>query len=99
MALWERESEFRSIAAGAISVKTVNFEFLQKHDPSLLRLAALAERFVLEDPNTALIKIRQLAETLAKGVAAEVGLTCGREQSFLDVERALRDRGQRRCRK
>lgn len=75
------------------TVKTVNFQFLSSHDPSLLKLAALAERFVFEDPNTALIKVRQLAETLAKGVAAEVGLPCNREQSFLDVERSLRDRG------
>jgi len=66
-----------------MSVTTVNFQFLQNHDPSLLKLAALAERFVFEDPNTALIKIRQLAETLAKSVAAEVGLTCGPDQSIL----------------
>lgn len=60
----------------------------------LVKLAALAERFVFEDPNTALVKIRQLAETLAKGVAAQVGLlTPDRPQSFQDVERALRDRG------
>jgi type I restriction enzyme, R subunit len=59
----------------------------------LVNLAALAERYVFEDPNTALIKIRQLAETLAKGVAAEVGLNIDREQTFLDVERSLRDRG------
>ena len=76
-----------------MSVTSVNFQFLQSHDPSLLKLGALAERFVFEDPNTALIKIRQLAETLAKGVAAEVGLACDRDQSFLDVERSLRDRG------
>lgn len=59
----------------------------------LEKLAALAERFVFEDPNTALIKIRQLAETLAKGVAAQVGITPHRDQTFLDVERSLRDRG------
>ena len=59
----------------------------------LAKLAALAERFVFEDPNTAIIKIRQLAETLAKGVAAEVGLPLGSDQSFLDIERALRNRG------
>jgi type I restriction enzyme R subunit len=54
----------------AITSQTVNFSFLSQHDPVLQKLAALAERFVFEDPNTALIKIRQLAETLAKGVAA-----------------------------
>jgi len=65
-----------------MSVTTVNFQFLQNHDPSLLKLAALAERFVFEDPNTVLIKICQLAETLAKSVAAEVGLTCAPDQSI-----------------
>ena len=77
----------------AITSQTVNFTFLSQHDPVLQKLAALAERFVFEDPNTALIKIRQLAETLAKGVAAQIGLSCGRDETFLDIERALRDRG------
>ncbi len=69
-----------------------NFAFLAKHDSALLRQAALAERYVFEDPNAALIKIRQLAETLAKGVAARVGIPCGSEESFRDVEAALYER-------
>ena len=73
--------------------QTVNFTFLKRHDPSLLHAAALAEKYVFEDPNTALFKIRQLAELLAKGVAAQVGLPCGREDSFADVVYALRERG------
>jgi type I restriction enzyme, R subunit len=56
-------------------------------------LAALAERYVFTDPNTALIKIGQLAETLAKSVAARAGLPVDKDQSFLDIERNLRDRG------
>ena len=50
-----------------------------------VRLAALAERFVFKDPNTTLINIRQLAETLAKSVAASVGLNCGYDETFLGV--------------
>jgi type I restriction enzyme R subunit len=73
--------------------QTVNFGFLKRHDSTLLQAAALAERYVFEDPNTALFKIRQLAELLAKGVAAQVGLPCGREDSFADVVYALRERG------
>jgi len=69
---------------------SVNFTFLQKHDPTLLQAAALAEKYVFDDPNTALFKIRQLAELLAKRVAAKVGLPCGREDSFADVVYALR---------
>lgn len=82
-----------SLRTPVIAAQTVNFTFLSQHDPVLVKLAALAERFVFEDPNTALIKIRQLAETMAKGVAAQVGMTPHFEQSFQDVERALRDRG------
>ena len=70
-----------------------NFAFLGKHDSVLLRHAALAERYVFEDPNTALIKTRQLAEALAMGVASKVGVAFGVEDSFRDIEAALYDRG------
>lgn len=74
-------------------LNTVNFGFLKQHDQTLQQLAALAERYVFTDPNTALIKIRQLAETLAKSVASLMGIPCGPEQSFLDVEKKLREKG------
>lgn len=70
-----------------------NFEFLNEHQPVLIRLAQAAERFVFEDPNTSLIKSRQLAESLAKAVASQAGLPCGQEVAFADVERELKDRG------
>ncbi|QDT10760.1 type I restriction-modification system endonuclease [Planctomycetes bacterium K23_9] len=75
------------------SITSPNFRFLSHHNDALLRLAAFAERYVFEDPNTALIKIRQLAEGLAKGVAAQVGIAFGPEDTFRDIERSLRDRG------
>jgi type I restriction enzyme R subunit len=49
---------------------TENFGFLGDHDPELVRLGALAERYFTDDPNTALIKIRQFAELLSKMIAA-----------------------------
>ena len=70
-----------------------NFSFLSQHDPVLLQHATLAEQYVFRDPNTALIKLRQLAESLAKSVAAKVGIACGSEESFRDVEIGLFDRG------
>ena len=76
-----------------MSNSSVNFGFLATHDVVLLRHAVLAERYVFADPNAALVKIRQLAETLAKSVAAQVGLPCSDEDKFRDVERSLRDRG------
>jgi len=42
-----------------------NFAHLQSHDEQLLRLGMLAERYFTEDPNTCLLKLRQLAELLA----------------------------------
>ena len=35
-----------------------NFGFLAEHDPQLVRLRMLAERYFAEDPNTALLKVR-----------------------------------------
>src|SRR5919202_4108631 len=40
---------------------TSNFAHLQEHDEQLLRLGMLAERYFPDDPNTALLKLRQLA--------------------------------------
>jgi type I restriction enzyme R subunit len=42
-----------------------NFRHLQKHDEQLLRLGLLAEKYFADDPNTCLLKLRQLAELLA----------------------------------
>jgi hypothetical protein len=43
-----------------------NFAHLQAHDDQLVRLGMLAERYFADDPNTALLKLRQLAELLAQ---------------------------------
>lgn len=51
-----------------------NFKHLRAHDEQLLRLGQLAERYFPEDPNTCLLKLRQLAELLAQLVASSVGL-------------------------
>lgn len=69
-----------------------NFGFLQGEDPQLLRLATLAERYFHDDPSTALIKLRQFAETLARIVAARNGLLGSNAESLDDVLRALRHR-------
>jgi hypothetical protein len=43
-----------------------NFSFLKVHDEQLVRLGRLAERYFPEDPNTCLLKLRQLSELLAQ---------------------------------
>lgn len=46
-----------------------NFYFLQAHAPILLELAQGAERAFVGDPNTTLVKLRQLSEALAQDIA------------------------------
>lgn len=47
-----------------------NFDFLQEHDPVFFQLASSAEQAFFSDPNTTLIKLRQLGEAMAQNLAA-----------------------------
>lgn len=69
-----------------------NFGFLQVHDPQLVRLGALAERYFTSDPNTCLIKLRQFGELLAQLTAANVGLYVSDDERQVDLLRRLRDK-------
>ncbi len=51
-----------------------NFSFLSEHDPLFVELAAAAERAFSSDPNTTLIKLRQLGEAIAQHLAASIGI-------------------------
>ena len=51
-----------------------NFSLLSQYDEQLLRLGMLAEKYFADDPNTCLIKLRQLGESLAQMLAARTGL-------------------------
>jgi type I restriction enzyme R subunit len=51
-----------------------NFDFLKEHDPLFLQLALAAERSFASDPNTTLIKLRQLGEAFAQDLAARCGI-------------------------
>ena len=51
---------------------TSNFGFLAEHDPLFVEIAESAERAFAGDPNTTLIKLRQLGEALAQHLAARV---------------------------
>ena len=72
---------------------TSNFACLQEHDEQLLRLGMLAERYFPDDPNTTLLKVRQLTELLAQLVATQVGLYQSSEESQYDLLRRLQDQG------
>ena len=56
------------------SVLQTNFAHLQEHDPLLVQLGMLAEKYFTDDPNTCILKLRQLGEALAQHVASRVGL-------------------------
>src|SRR6266478_2313452 len=67
-----------------------NFDFLKAHDPQLVRLGALAERYFRDDPNTSLIKLRQFAELLAQLTAAKTGKFTGTEEPQTELLRRLK---------
>src|SRR5215813_3921810 len=67
-----------------------NFGFLGAQDERLARLGALAERYFFDEAPSSLIKLRQLAEFLAKEVAARHGLLPKNNVTFDEVLRTLR---------
>jgi len=70
-----------------------NFAHLREHDEQLLRLGMLEERYFAEDPNTCLLKLRQLAELLAQMTASHVGLLDRPEDGQYELLHRLRDHG------
>lgn len=70
-----------------------NFSCLREHDEQLVRVGMLAERYFADDPNTSLLKLRQLAELLAQSVASLVGLYQQEIESQHDLLGRLREQG------
>jgi type I restriction enzyme R subunit len=75
------------------SVFRTNFAVFEEHDQLLVRLGMLAERYFTDDPNTCILKLRQLGEALAQHVASRVGLLNSTEESQFDLIRKLQDEG------
>lgn len=68
---------------------TSNFDFLKKHHDWLFKLAESAERNFSPDPNTSLIKMRQLGEAIAQAIAARIGVEAGSNVKQVDLLRDL----------
>ena len=68
-----------------------NFSVLSQHDEQLLRLGMLAEKYFADDPNTCLLKLRQLTESLAQMLAARTGLYQSPVETQHDLLRRLSD--------
>jgi type I restriction enzyme R subunit len=66
-------------------MKSINFPFLEEHDAVFLQLAVTAERVFFSDPNTTLIKLRQLGEALAQNIAARCGIGFDDQTSQADL--------------
>src|SRR5690606_38810200 len=62
-----------------------NFAFLQEHNPVFLQLASTAEQVFASDPNTTLIKLRQLGEALAQDLASRAGIELEATTSQADL--------------
>ncbi len=62
-----------------------NFSFLAEHDPLFIELSSAAERAFSSDPNTTLIKLRQLGEALAQHIAALVGIAVDEQSSQIEL--------------
>lgn len=72
-------------------VRSPNFGHLAAIDPLLVHHGARAERYVFEDPNTALIKLRQFGEVLAQQAAACTGMYASPDEPQTALLRRLRD--------
>lgn len=70
--------------------KSPNFDFLADLDPPLAHRAALAERYCLDDPNAALVKIRPFGELLAKNIAARFGIYADTQSEQIDILNELK---------
>ena len=70
-----------------------NFAYLRQHDDQLARLGLLAEQYFPTDPNTTLLKLRQLTELLARQLAARAGILSGPEEQQSELLRRLQDYG------
>ena len=66
-----------------------NFDFLKKHQDWLFKLAESAELNFSSDPNTSLIKIRQLGEAIAQSIAARIGVESGNNIKQVDLLKDL----------
>ncbi len=67
------------------NLESANFGFLAEHDPLFLQIASTAEKAFSSDPNTTLIKLRQLGEALAQHIAALTGIEFNDQTSQNDL--------------
>lgn len=72
------------------SPESTNFGFLAEHDPVFVQLATAAERSFISDPNTTLIKLRQLGEAIAQDLAARCNIRFDERTTQLELLQQIR---------
>jgi type I restriction enzyme R subunit len=72
----------KALELARVMEATANFGFLQGHDLRFVTLGAQAERYFRDDPSTAIVKLRQYSELLAKLVAAHHALYLRERETF-----------------
>jgi len=70
-----------------------NFSFMAEYDEILYKCAIQAERFIFEDSNTTLYKLRQFGELLAQDIAARTGINIAPEDNAFRTIQKLEDNG------
>lgn len=51
--------------------KSLNFEMLRRKWPEIADLGAMAERYVYDDPETSLVKLRNMVELIVRWIYRE----------------------------
>lgn len=82
-----RQVNYAIFCRGMATLGMSNFGFVERHDVRLATLGALAERYFRDDPPTAIVKLRQFAEFLAKLIAAHHALYIGERDTFEETLR------------
>ena len=62
-----------------------NFDFLKEHNALFIQLATTAELSFVSDPNTTVIKLRQLGEAFAQHIATLCGISFNDQTSQADL--------------
>ena len=73
----------RDIVGRDGDIASPNFSFLSRYDALLVRFASQAQPYALDDPNTAVVKLRQFAVARQGG-----GCTSGRVPGLLGFPRS-----------
>ena len=71
-------------------MRSQNFDHLLEIDRTLAVLASHAERYFVDDANTALIKTRQFAERMTRVVAENAGVAMTADDTFSGMLRTIR---------